>query len=44
MLDDQLKAIKSGSPDRATVAAPSPDQPPPLDLLPETMPPPAPQD
>jgi len=44
MLDDQLKAIKSGSLDRATVAAPSPDQSPPFDILPETMPPPAPQD
>ena len=44
MLDNQLKAIKSGNPDRAAAAAPSPDQPPAFDLVPETMPPPAPQD
>jgi K+-sensing histidine kinase KdpD len=44
MLDNQLKAIKSGSPNRATAAAPSPDQAPAFDLAPETMPPPAPQE
>ena len=39
MLDNQLKAIKSGSSDRVTAAAPLPDQPPAFDLVPETMPP-----
>jgi len=44
MLDNQLKAINLGGADRATAAVASPEEPPAFDLVPETAPPPAPQE
>ncbi len=41
MLDNELKAIKSGSPNRATAAAASPTVPPAMEFATDTVPPPA---
>jgi hypothetical protein len=41
MLDNQLKAIKSGNPDRATAAAVPAAEPQAFDLMPDNVPPPA---
>jgi hypothetical protein len=44
MLDNQLRAIRSGNPARPTAAAVSPAKPQAFDLVPDTGPPPAPLD
>lgn len=41
MLDNELRAIKSGSPNRATAAAASPTVPPAMEFATDTVPPPA---